>query len=466
MKEEKLSRKKFLSYSAAAGVTGALSVSGLSVLNSCKGPNGGEAAAVTYEPLQSDIPVYIPDLSGSKAVAGKPLKAGIIGCGSRGSGAALNFLNSADDVTISVMGDIFEDRLEGLRKHLKEQKGIEVKDSDVHYGFEAYKKVIDSDIDLVIIATPTVFHPDHLKYAVDQGKHVFCEKPAGVDPVGCKKVLAACKTARAKGISIVTGTQRHHDRAYVEGYKRVRDGYIGRIVSANVYWNQGGPWFFTRKPGMTDMEYMLRDFFSWNWLCGDHVLDQLVHNVDVFTWFSHLKPVRVTGMGSRLRRTTGDIYDNFSADIVYEGNVRVHAAARQIDDCANDIGETIFGTKGSWNSYEHAIRDLDGNIVWQYDFKKQEAEHPQRDPYVLEHMNLVNSIRTGKPICLAETTAISSLACIMARESAYTGKQFTWDDMMASELSLLPKKLHLGNVGMENFPVPIPGLVKSNAGNW
>jgi predicted dehydrogenase len=251
----------------------------------------------------------------------------------------------------------------------------------------------------------------------------------------------------------------HYRRGYIESYKKVQEGYIGRITSANVYWNQGSFNFARRRPEWTDMEYMLRDFFSWNWLCGDHVIDQLVHNVDVFTWFSHLKPVHVIGMGSQLRRLTGDIYDNFSVDMEYEGGVHVHAMARQIDNCHGRIAEIIQGTKGSWNSMneEFTILDLDGNEVWKFDKKATEEQFKQNDPYVLEHINLVNHIRSGKVINLAETTAISSMACIMARESAYTGKAYTWDEMTQSDLNLMPAELHLGNVDMSKYVRPLPG---------
>ena len=217
--------------------------------------------------------------------------------------------------------------------------------------------------------------------------------------------------------------------------------------------------FARRRPEWTDMEYMFRDFFSWNWLCGDHVIDQLVHNIDVFTWFSHLKPVRVIGMGSQLRRITGDIYDNFSVDFEYEGGVHVHGMARQIDNCDNRVAEIIQGTKGSWNSMngEFIIRDLDGNEVWKFDKKAAQEQFTQHDPYTLEHIDLINHIRSGKVVNHAETTAISSMACIMARESAYTGKAYTWEEMTQSDLNFMPAELHLGNADMSKYVSPIPG---------
>ena len=452
-KQSKVSRRAFLSSAAIGGAAGALGAGTL--LTACSGGGSNENKLTPLRPVGE---YYIPEL-GDKAIDGKPIRAALIGCGSRGTGAAENFLNAGDGLSIVACADIFKDRMDRCRARLKEKKNNEIADDMCFFGFDAYKKACETDVDMVIIATPTIFHPEHAKYAIDHGKHVFCEKPAAIDPVGYRTYMMAIRQAQANGLCFVTGTQRHHHRGYVESYRKVQEGYIGRITSANVYWNQGHFDFARRKPEWTDMEYMLRDFFSWNWLCGDHVIDQLVHNVDVFTWFSHLKPVRVIGMGSRLRRITGDIYDNFSADIEYEGGVHVHGMARQIDNCDGRVAEIIQGTKGSWNSLndQFTILDLDGNVVWQYDKEAAKEQFKQHDPYVLEHMNLVNHIRSGKVINIAETTAISSMACIMARESAYTGKAFTWDEMTQSDLNLMPAELTLGNVDMSKYTIPLPG---------
>lgn len=446
MAQEKISRREFLSRSAIIGATGTIvGATGLGGLVTACGD--GQSGKPKYTPLTSDRPIYIP-VTGDKAIDGKPIRAGIIGCGSRGSGAAFNFLSAGDGLSIIAMADIFEDRLEGLRKRLTEQRNNPVEDKNVFYGFEAYKKVCEHpDVDMVIVTSPGVFHAEHTKYAIEKGKHVFCEKPAGIDPVGCRTFLMAIKLAQQKGLSIITGAQRHHDRNYNESYRRIREGYIGEIQSAVLKWNQGHMGFARRKPEWTDMEYMLRDFFSWNWLCGDHIIDQGVHNIDVFQWFSHLKPVSVVGMGSQLQRKTGDIFDNFCLDIKYEGDVRVNVQARQIDGCANDVSETIYGTLGSWSSKDMAIRDLDGEIIWKYDKEKEKEEFKQNNPYVLEHMDLINHIRSNEPVTThAETLAYASLTGAMGRQSAYTGKEIKFDEFLASDLSLMPKELHLGNI--------------------
>jgi predicted dehydrogenase len=451
-KKAGLSRRAFLSNAAVIGASGTLGAGTL--LTACSGDGGGSENKLT--PLRPAGEVYIPDLP-DRAIEGKPIKAVLIGCGSRGTGAAFNFLNAGDGLSIVALADIFKDRMDGCRKRLKD-KNNEIADDMCFIGFDAYRKACELPVDMVIIATPSLFHADQVKYAIEQGKHVFVEKAACIDAVGYRTFMVAVKQAQTKGLSIVTGTQRHHERAYIESYKRVQEGYIGRITSGNVYWNQGHMNFARRRPEWTDMEYMFRDFFSWNWLCGDHIIDQGVHNIDVFVWFSHLKPQRVICMGSRLRRNTGNIYDNFSADIEFEGGVHLHAMARQIDNCDSNVGEIIQGTKGSWRSYDMSIRDLDGNIIWKYDREEEKAKYKTNDPYVLEHLNLVNSIRSGKPVNVAEVTAISSVAGIMARESAYSGKAITWDEMINSDLNLMPKELTLGNVDMKEYEaIPLPG---------
>ena len=462
-KQLTLNRRAFLSNAAVFSATGALGAG--SLLTSCSGGNKEEK----HTPLRLAGEYYIPELD-DKAINGKPVKAALIGCGARGAGAAMNFLNSADNLSIVACADIFKEKMDRCRDRLKETEKIDISDDMCFLGFDAYKKVCElPDVDLVIVATPTLFHPVQAKYAIDQGKHVFCEKPAAVDAVGYRTFMMAVRQAQTKGLCFVTGTQRHHDRGYVESYKKIQEGYIGRIVSGNVYWNQNDLGYVRRQPEWSDVEYMMRDFFNWGWLSGDHVVDQFVHSLDIFTWFSHLKPVQVIGMGSRLRRLSGDIYDNFSVDFEFEGGVHVHGMARQIDNCHNRVGEIIQGTKGSWNSMNRkfTILDLDGNVVWQYDEDAAKKQFKQHNSYTLEHVNLINHIRSGKVINIAETTAISSMACIMARESAYTGKLCTWDEMTNSDLNFMPAELTLGNVDMSKYRRSlIPGTTSTRDAVW
>ena len=452
-----VSRRAFLTNAAIVGASGTLGAAGL--LTSCTGGGGNENK---YTPLRPASELYIPEL-GDKAMDGKPLRAGLIGCGSRGTGAVLNFLAAGDGLSVVACADVFKDKMERCRATLKE-KNIEIADDMCFVGFDAYKKVCEADIDIVLIATPTLFHSEQLKYAIDQGKHAFCEKPAAIDAAGYRTFMMAVRQAQTKGLCIVPGTHNHYHRGYIESYKKVQEGYIGRITSANVWFCQGDIGYVRRRPEWTDIEFMLRDFFNWCWLSGDHVVDQFIHAIDIFTWFSHLKPVRVLGIGSRQHRFSGDIYDNFSMDYEYEGGVIVRGMARQIDNCGNRVAETIQGTKGTWNSQNNRkfnILDLDGNVVWEYDEEAAKEQFKQHNPYVLEHVDLINNIRSGKVVNNAEMMATSSMACIMARESAYTGKFQTWDEMTQADLNFMPAELKLANVDMKKYTIPVPGSSSS-----
>ncbi|MGM9740597.1 MAG: Gfo/Idh/MocA family protein [Candidatus Cryptobacteroides sp.] len=449
MEKNKMNRRDFLQRSTILGVGGIVGVSALA--SACKGPK--------YVPLRNPGDYYIPELP-DKAISGKEIKVGVIGCGGRGSGAIQNLFEAADGIKLTALGDVFPDRLEGLRKMAAEKLGQEVPDENCFIGFDAYQKVIDSGVDMIIDTTPPVFRPDHFKYAVQKGVHSFLEKPVAVDAKGYRTVMAAAKQAQAKGLCVVCGTQRHHQRPYVEAFQKIQEGYIGEITGGNVYWNQGMLWYRNRENGWSDMEWMIRDWVNWKWLSGDHIVEQHVHNIDVFLWMSGYKVAKATGFGARHRRITGDQYDQFSIDFEMENGVHLHSMCRQIDGCSTAVGEIIYGTKGSWNSFDHEIKDLDGNVVWKFDNEKAEAEFQQHNPYVLEHVDLVNHIRKGEPIDEATACATSTLAGVMGRTAAYTGDTVTWDDMSQSEQNYLPEKQELGPVDMSGYTVQVPGKAK------
>ena len=449
MEKNKMNRRDFLQRSTILGVGGIVGVSALA--SACKGPK--------YVPLRKPEEYYIPDLP-DKAAPGREIKVGVIGCGGRGSGAIQNLFDAADGIRLTALGDVFPDRLEGLRKMAAEKLGQEVPDENCFIGFDAYQKVIDSGVDMIIDTTPPVFRPDHFKYAVQKGVHSFLEKPVAVDAKGYRTVMAAAKQAQAKGLCVVCGTQRHHQRPYVEAFRKIQEGYIGEITGGNVYWNQGMLWYRNREKGWSDMEWMIRDWVNWKWLSGDHIVEQHVHNIDVFLWMSGYKVAKATGFGARHRRITGDQYDQFSIDFEMENGVHLHSMCRQIDGCSNAVGEIIYGTKGSWNSFDHEIKDLDGNVVWKFDNEKAETEFRQHNPYVLEHVDLVNHIRKGEPIDEATACAMSTLAGVMGRTAAYTGDTVTWDAMSQSELDYLPEKLELGPMDMSDYTVQVPGKAK------
>ena len=285
---ENINRRKFLSTTAKLGLAGAVTPAFLTSCTSKKEP------ALT--PLRQEGDYYVPELP-DKAIEGKELKVGVVGCGGRGSGAVNDLLDAADGIKVTALGDTFIDRLSDLRGNLA-KRGQEIADENCFVGFDAYQKVIDSGVDMVILATPPVFRAEHFRYATEKGVHSFLEKPIAVDAKGYRTIIAAARQAQAKGLSVVTGTQRHHQREYVEAFQKIQEGIIGDIVSGNVYWNQGMLWYKERQAGWSDMEWMIRDWVNWKWLSGDHIVEQHVHNIDVFLWMSGMRPIKATGVGS------------------------------------------------------------------------------------------------------------------------------------------------------------------------
>ena len=446
MSKNKISRKDFLSTSALLGVS---TLVGTSALTSC-----GEKGPV-YTPIKEAGTYYVPELP-DKAIDGKELKAGVIGCGGRGSGAIFDLLKAANGIKVVALGDTFADRLNGLKGRLAKSNQV-VADDKCFVGFDAYKKVIDSGVDMVVIATPPAFRPIHFQYATEKGVHSFLEKPIAVDAKGYRTIMAAAKQAKAKGLSVVTGTQRHHQRAYVEAFKKIQEGWIGEITGGNVYWNQSMLWYRERQKEWTDTEWMIRDWVNWKWLSGDHIVEQHVHNIDVFLWMSGLKPVKATAFGARHRRITGDQYDQFGVDFEMENGIHMHSMCRQINGCSNNVSEFIQGTKGSWSS-AGVIKDLAGNVIWKYDEEAAKAEFQQHNPYVLEHVDWVNHIRKGTAHDEATECAISCLAGVMGREAAYSGGTVTWDEMSKSAQDYMAEFKHeLGKQDMDKCVVFTPG---------
>ena len=458
MSKNSINRRDFLSSAAMIGAAGTLGSGAL--FASCGGGGEKEPAIVPLRPeAEWNLPADpLPD----KAADGKELKVGLIGCGGQGTGDLVNLLRAADGIKVAALGDTFMDRIDSCRERLQNSRGIdpqEVPDNMCFTGFDAYQRVIEA-VDIVMLVTPPAWRPLYFKAAVDAGKHVFMEKPLSVDPVGARSIIASARQADAQGLCVVTGTQRHHQRIYTEGYKQVQSGLIGEIVGGNVYWNQAKLWHREKDPKWTDMEWMIRDWVNWTWLSGDHIVEQHVHNIDVFNWFSHLKPVKCVGFGARQRRPTGDQYDMFSVDYIYEGGIHVHSMCRQIDGCATNVSERIQGTKGVWTN-NGLITDLQGNELWKYDADKEKEDFAQTSATVLELANWVDRVRTKQPINQAEETAVSTLTAIMGRISAYTGAEVTWDEVMAMDMNLVPDNLQMSNVDLKQYPVPVPGAART-----
>ncbi|HKL34400.1 MAG TPA: Gfo/Idh/MocA family oxidoreductase [Tangfeifania sp.] len=448
MSENNFSRRKFLAGAAAVGAAGAM---GVGTLSSCStgGSSSGAAGNYDYEKRELNNPPLR-----DTAPDGQELKAGIIGCGGRGSGAAMNFIDAGPNLTVVALGDVFQDRVDDLQHKLNEQKGVEVADENCFVGFDAYQKVIDAGVDVIILATPPKFRPEQFEAAVKARKHVFMEKPVASDPVGIRQVIAASKMADSLGLKVVTGTQRRHQHKYINLLNEVNNNAIGEIVSADVYWNGGQLWYRTNQPDWSEMEWMIRDWVNWCWLSGDHIVEQHVHNIDVAYWYMGKHPIKALGFGSRQRRVTGDQYDNFAVDLVLDDGRKVLSTCRQINGCTNGVYELFHGTKAMATSSQGGtarIFDAQGNDISTF-------EDHETSPYVQEHIDLVTCIRENIPINEAETTAISTMVAIMGRVSAYTGKEVTFEEMMNSDLKLGPDTYIMGDIGyIENAEVPVPG---------
>jgi predicted dehydrogenase len=432
---EELSRRKFISTSAMATL-GTIGASQL--LSSCAG--GG---AKKKEIELAELLTQAPD--------GKVLKAGLIGCGGRGTGAAINFLDAGPNLEIVALGDVFQDRLDKCRAELKAQKNVEIPEEKCFLGFDNYEKVIDSGVDIVLLCTPPHFRPQHVEAAVKAGKHIFMEKPCAVDPVGARSVMVSSERAKQQGLCIVSGTIRRVQKDFMETWRRVQNGAIGEIVSAHIIRNGGSLWVIKRQPGMSDMEYMLRNWANFCWLSGDHIVEQFIHEVDVMNWYIGKNPVKAMGWGGRQRRVTGDQYDFFSVEYLYENGMHTHCAARQITGCSNLTKQLITGTEGFANA-KGQIYNLKGEEIWKYPTPEEgstDTTWKVTDPYVQEHINLVTAIRRGEYLSDAEAQINSTLVTIMGRMSAYTGKDVTWEEVMNSDMYLGPKTYDFG---------PVPGI--------
>jgi predicted dehydrogenase len=438
-----INRRKFISSAAMAGI----GIAGAgAVISSCSRKKVDNA--------ELGLP---PILNGGPN--GKKLRAGLVGVGNRGTGAAINFISSARDLEIVALADVFQDKIDACRERFASFK-LPIPAENCFTGFDGYKKLMAlPDVDVVLLATPAQFRPEHFLEAVKNNKHVFMEKPVAVDPVGIRSIITSGKKAEALGLNVVSGTQRRHQDDYIETYKQVMNGAIGKITSAKAFWNQEHVWYREREPGWNDMEYMIRNWNNFCWLCGDHILDTHVHNIDVINWFLGKHPERAIGYGGRARRITGDQYDFFSVDFDYGNGVSSHSMCRQIDSCASGTGELIMGTEGYTNC-QNTIWDLNGKIKWQYDYPLDEngkkMDHVKISEYIQEHMHLVYAIRTGNYVNYAETTALSTLTAIMGRTAAYTGRAVTWDEIYKSDMDLGPATIEMGPVDMK-FDVPVPG---------
>jgi predicted dehydrogenase len=379
----------------------------------------------------------------------RPLRLGLVGCGGRGKGAAEDCLNSSPGVEIVALADLFPDRLEDARSFLAGlgHEGVKIDPKRCFTGFDAYEKLLASKVDLVILATPPGFRPLHFEAAIEAGKHVFMEKPVAVDPPGVRRVLAAGEKARERGLAVVAGTQRRHQASYVEAMRRIHDGAIGRILAARCAWNQGGLWKHDRGEGESDMEWQIRNWLYFTWLSGDHIVEQHVHNIDVVIWAIGAPPSSAVAVGGRQVRTDpsyGHIYDHFAVDFEFPGGIHVSSFARQMPGTDGLVAERIVGAEGE----SDPAGWIRGKEEWTFEGKPP-------NPYVQEHADWIESLRAERPLNEARSVAESTLAAILGREAAYTGKKITWEEIASSDLDLSPPSYAFGPI--EIPPVPLPG---------
>jgi myo-inositol 2-dehydrogenase / D-chiro-inositol 1-dehydrogenase len=385
------------------------------------------------------------------AAGSDEIRVGLIGCGSRGTGAAFNILDASPRTRIGALGDVFPDRLEGCRQRLAERgENGAVAGRSCFNGFDAYRGVLSCEVDAVILATPPHFRPMHFAAAVEAGRHVFMEKPVAVDPAGVRRVLIAADEADRRGLSVVAGTQRRHEDCYREAIARIQGGAVGRIGCARCSWNMGGLWMLPRRDDWSDMEWQLRNWLYFTWLSGDHIVEQHVHNLDVANWVLGAHPLRALGLGGRQVRIGpeyGQIFDHFAIEYEYPGGVYVTSFCRQIDGCANRVEESFSGTEGE-ALLRSGFAEIRGAAPWRF-----EADQP--DPYVTEQRNLLASISGGPRLNEARQVAQSTLTAIMGRMSAYTGQEVTWEQAINSKLDLSPPAYELGPLAVP--PVTVPG---------
>ena len=400
------------------------------------------------------------------AAGDERIRVGVIGCGGRGTGAAINCLEADPAVEIVAAADVLPDRARTFAAKLAEgckahpagvAPRVTITPETTFLGFDSYRRLLAvAPLDVVIITSSVAFHPLHLEACVRAGKHAFVEKPAAVDPVGARRIVAAGDLAKQKGLSIVAGTQRRHDPVYLANHRAVADGAIGRILAGRIWWCGGNARkAYERVEGESDAQFMVRNWYQFTEMCGDHIVEQHVHNIDVANWFIGRPPQLALGFGGRARRALGNRYDFFSVDFDYGEDVTIHSMSRQIEGCYQRIGEHLVGAAGSgWPGGK-----LTGGGA------APARPKSEINPYVQEHVDLIRSIRDGKPLSEARSLAEATLAAVMGRISAYTGEIVRWADLTERTdspwygLALKPtaEDFERGTVSVPAGPIPLPG---------
>ncbi|MBI1367068.1 MAG: twin-arginine translocation signal domain-containing protein [Planctomycetes bacterium] len=410
--------------------------------------------------------------SRAHAASTDEIKCALIGCGGRGTGAVTQFLSTTNGpIRLYAMADAYKDRLEDSLNNIQrgakgypETSKVDVPEERRFVGLDAYKKAIDCGVDMVILTTPPGFRPLQFEYAVKQGKNIFSEKPVATDAPGIRRFLAAVQEAKKKNLKVGIGLQRHHQASYIETIKRLQDGAIGDINFMRAYWDGGGVWVRPRQPGMTEMQYQVLNWYYFTWMCGDHIVEQHIHNIDVCNWLKGTHPIAAQGQGGRQVRTAkeyGQIFDHHSIEFTYADGSTMISQCRHIKDCYNSVSEHAHGSKGYCN--------ISGAVIEPKEGEKWRFRGSNPNPYQVEHDDLQNAIRNNLDYNEGEYGAMSTMTAIYGRMASYSGKLIRWDDAFNSKLSLAP--------GIDDYtwdtaapvqpdadgfyPVPMPGSTQS-----
>ena len=426
---------------------------------------GKSSALAAGVALASTLPLG----SAAYAATSETLKIAVVGCGGRGTGAAQQALKADKGTQLVAVADAFEDRAKKCLRALKRfgPKRITVTPETTFVGFTGFRQAIDM-ADVVILATPPGFRPEHFEYAVSQGKHIFMEKPVATDAPGVRRVLKAAREAKERNLNVVVGLQRRYQPCYLETYSRIQDGAVGEIVSGQVYWNSAGVWVREREPEQTEMEYQMRNWYYFNWLCGDHILEQHIHNIDVANWFLGEHPVSAQGMGGREVRTGkefGQIFDHHFVEFTYPSGAVISSQCRHQPGCADMVEERFQATGGSIftsGSNKGVIKDRSGKKLYDH------SGMFDKSPYQVEHDDLFAAIRAGDAINNAEYGAEATMTALLGRMATYSGKRIDWDKGLKSKQRLVPDSDQLSWDGQApvmpdaegRYPVPVPGKTK------
>lgn len=387
---------------------------------------------------------------GSHPGGSDEIKVALIGCGGRGTGAAVQALATKGKVTLWAAADAFADNAQACVENIQQQVERGRRDGDPLFndskvdvpperqfdGFDAYRQALDSGADVVLIATPPGFRPIHFEAAVEAGKNIFMEKPLAVDGPGVRRILATNEQAKKKNLMVAVGLQRRHDARYVETIKKVRDGAIGDIVNTRVYWNGNGLWVRSRKPEQTEMEYQMRNWYYFTWLCGDHIVEQHIHNLDIGNWLHDAHPVQAQGMGGRQVRTGkehGQIFDHHAVEYTFADGTKMFSQCRHMEGCDSEVREHAAGTKGTLD-----IDDGAGGFITSKDGKWQ-SKGPKLDNHHQEHHDLFAALRDGRTYNEVQYGAESTMTAILGRMATYSGKIVKWDDALNKGIDLSPQ---------------------------